>query len=586
MRHPASEQRSEMRQTSGVDHSVDEWTSSCIERNDREHERHSRTVTRMLDPEAITWDAVIVGTGMGGATLGYSLAKAGWRVLFVERGLDLRSHDPEPIRGRFVEDHATFHRLPRDEQDRLMSLGGRATDEVEDAAPRFGSPATFRPFVGTGTGGSSALFGMVLERFFPVDFAGRRTSPGNHSDRSAEWPISYDDLRPWYECAERLYRVRGGTDPLRSEESGVLLPPRPLSDSGAAVYDTLSASGMHPYQLHVACEMRTGCATCQGYLCGSPCKNDAATICLDPAVTEHGATLLTDCAALSLEADQARVQLLVCSWRGRRIAVRSRVFVLAAGALLTPALLLNSKSSAWPDGLANQSGLVGRNLMRHAIDLFVLAAAPPVTPDAFTKEIGFNDLYGSGSEKLGAVQSFGLAMPLDYLRNRPGLSLWRLLGPIASPLWSRYHRQPILGAILEDDPSAENLVEPRGDVDGRGRYQLSIHYRLNSGDLARRRRFRSALMEVLRPLKPMRVRGSSDRPALGHACGTCRFGTDPETSVLDAWNRTHALDNLYVVDASFFPTSGGINPALTIAANALRVAYHLESTRTPGRQES
>jgi len=93
-------------------------------------------------------------------------------------------------------------------------------------------------------------------------------------------------------------------------------------------------------------------------------------------------------------------------------------------------------------------------------------------------------------------------------------------------------------------------------------------------------------MEVLKPLEPMRVRGSTDRPALGHACGTCRFGTDPGTSVLNPWNRTHALDNLYVVDASFFPTSGGINPALTIAANALRVAYHLESTMTPGRQES
>jgi choline dehydrogenase-like flavoprotein len=540
----------------------------------------------MLNPEAIAWDAVIVGTGMGGATLGYSLAKAGWRVLFVERGRDLRSHELEPIRSRFVEDDPHFRRLPREEQDRRMSLGGRSTDDIEDAAPALGSPATFRPFIGTGTGGSSALFGMVLERFFPVDF-GRGSAPkGTRSDRSAEWPIGYDDLRPWYERAEALYRVRGGADPLRPAESGALLPPQRLSNSGAAVCDALQANGMHPYQLHTACELRNGCATCQGFLCGAHCKNDAATICLDPAVTEHAATLLTDCAALAIEADKARVRQLVCWWRGRRIMLRSRVFALAAGALLTPALLLNSKSSAWPHGLANQSGLVGRNLMRHAIDLYVLTSAPSVPPDAFTKEVGFNDLYVSESEKLGAVQSFGVAMPLDYLRSRPGLSLWRMLGPLASPLWARYARQPILGAILEDDPSADNRVEPRGDVSEAGRYRLSINYRLGSGDRARRQRFRSRLMEVLKPLEPMRVRGSTDRPALGHACGTCRFGTDPGTSVLNPWNRTHALDNLYVVDASFFPTSGGINPALTIAANALRVAYHLESTMTPGRQES
>jgi choline dehydrogenase-like flavoprotein len=414
---------------------------------------------------------------------------------------------------------------------------------------------------------------MVLERFFPADFAGGLSNGTAGSLQGTRWPIAYEELRPWYDAAERLYRVRGEADPLRPTEAGALLPASDFSREGAVVFSTLVQQGMHPYRVHVACEARDGCGTCQGYLCAAECKNDAARMCVSPAVREYGASLLTECVALTLEAGPASVKHLVCSWRGQRLVLRAKTYVLAAGALLTPAVLLNSKSASWPNGLANHSGLVGRNLMRHAIDLYVLTRAPRLPPGAPTKELAFNDFCGS--EKLGTVQSFGVAMPLGYLRNRPGLNLWRLLGPAAPWLWRHHDRRPILGAILEDSPSIENRVEPRGEPDAARRYRLALRYRLHADDLARRRRFRLVLAKVLAPFKPVRVRGTTDRPALGHVCGTCRFGVDPQTSVLDSCNRAHGLSNLYVVDGSFFPSSGGMNPALTIAANALRVAYHL-----------
>ena len=440
-----------------------------------------------MNPETSTWDAVIVGTGMGGATLGYALAKAGRRVLFVERGLDLRTPAGDGIYDRFVEAEPGFRRLSEAERRHKIGLGGRSTDHIDDHGR--GSGAGFTPYIGCGTGGSSALYGTVLERLFPVDFVRGATCPGDGGSSLPDaWPISYQDLRPWYESAERLYRVRGGADPFRPGEGDALLPAPALSAESAEIFATLSGQGLHPYRLHTACEQVGGCRTCQGYLCGSGGKNEAAAVCLSPATEEHGAGLLTECAALFLEADRSKVRRLVCSWHGRRIELRSTIFVLAAGALLTPALLLNSTSASWPRGLANESSLIGCNLMRHVIDLYVLTRAPRLREDALTKEIAFNDFYAAESEKFGTVQSFGSPSPLEYLRNRPGFNLWRLLGPVAPYLWRTYARQPILGAIMEDLPYAQNRVASEGMISASGRYRLSLHYRLGPGDVTRRHR--------------------------------------------------------------------------------------------------
>jgi choline dehydrogenase-like flavoprotein len=300
-------------------------------------------------------------------------------------------------------------------------------------------------------------------------------------------------------------------------------------------------------------------------------------MCLQPAIETHQAQLLSECSALFLEADRREVRRIVCARNGGEITLRAKVVILAAGALMTPALLLNSRNDAWPGGLANDSGLVGRNLMRHVNDLYILTHAPRVADLTQAREIIFNDFYVHEGHKLGSVQAFGVAPPLEYIRNQPGPNLWRRLGPAAAIAWKLTSRMPILASILEDLPYRENRVWPDGPPHRNGHQRLHYRYELGPSEHERAERFRGVLQQLLRPFRPIRVFGTSDRKALGHVCGTCRFGEDPRTSVLDPWNRAHGLSNLYVVDASFFPTSGGLNPALTVAANALRVAHHLGS---------
>ena len=514
------------------------------------------------------WDVVVVGTGMGGATLGLALARAGKEVLFVEKGRDLAAAGTNALRGGPAEADASYrHSSPRGRRE-LLARSGRVTEELLDATR--GRPVL--PELGSGTGGSSSLYGMVLERFFPADFEPRGQHPdAGESSLPEAWPVSFQELRPWYDDAERLYRVRGSADPLRPGEDGALLPPTPVGAATGLLLDRLTGLGLHPYRLHLACDAVAGCQACQGYLCPLACKNDADRIALRPAMAEHGASLLSDCEAVGLEADRKRVRSVLCEQAGRRGAVRGRLIVLAAGALASPVLLLRSRSADWPEGLANDSGVVGRNLMRHGIDLWLLRRAPRLDGPADAKAIGISDLYRSGSGKLGSIQSFGLPPPLEYLENQRA-PYWRLFRPITRALRARLATMPILATILEDLPYPSNYVEPAPN--GRG---LRLRYRPGASEERRRAQFRSLLRARLGDLGA-RLLSRADAPkALGHACGTCRFGEDARTSALDRDNRAHRLDNLYVVDASFFPSSAGINPALTIAANALRVAAHVAS---------
>ena len=488
-------------------------------------------------------DVLIAGTGTGGATFGYALAKAGRTVLFLEQGRDLSGG--KSLRGIPAEATPEYQNADGDQRRQILIDCGRNPETYEDAVA--GTPLT--PFIGYGTGGSSSLYGMVLERRYPHDFEA--------------WPITYEDLAPWYAEAERLYEVTGSADPLRPGEESCPEPEAPLSAANEAVFSHLRKTGLHPYRLHLASRRVQDCRMCQGYLCGSRnrCKNDARVTCLEPALQTGNASLLANARLLRLESRGRRVMGAVVQAEGREIRIHAKHYVLAAGALSTPRILFRS-------ALANGSGLVGRRLTRHAIDLFVLALAPRHTDPAGSKELALNDHYATPGDWLGTVQSFGMAPPLDYLRSRPGRNLWKMLGPAAVPLSRVFCNAPILAGLLEDRPLPENRVE---ELPGGGR----ITYRLSPPDMARRTRLRRRILRGFARFAPVPVFGTSDREAVGHAAGTAAFGSNPETSVLNAQNRAHEVDNLYVVDASFFPTSGGVNPALTIAANALRVAHHL-----------
>jgi len=515
------------------------------------------------------WDCLVVGTGMGGATAGYALAQAGRSVLFLEKGRFAALH-PDTLRGAYPEPLFPDGTAPAARHAPILARSGRFFEEIRNGAHRF------IPLIGCGTGGSSALYGMAMERFFPGDFEPRRHFPqARESSLPETWPIGYQDLEPWYDRAEALYGVRGGRDPLRPA-SPPLVPRPPLGPRNSELFAHFRQRGLHPYPLPVACDFLPGCECCQGFLCPRDCKRDAGRVCLEPALRQHGARLLDECEAVRLEADRHRVTGVVCHKGGKTFTLNADRIILAAGALSTPSLLLRSASELWPQGLANTSGQVGRNLMRHGVDLYLVFTK--AGGDNRQKEIGLSDFYLADGHKLGTLQSFGSLPPASVLAatlakeikdSHPWLApLFEWIRPLVrGALSALFERGILLAAIMEDLPYSENRIVA-GPPPG-------IEYRLPPPDLERVGQFRKRVASALRPYRFLRLAQAEKNSMLAHVCGTCRFGDDPRTSVLDAYNRTHDLDNLFVLDASFFPSSGGTNPALTIAANALRVAEHM-----------
>jgi choline dehydrogenase-like flavoprotein len=430
---------------------------------------------------------------------------------------------------------------------------------------------------------------MVAERFFRSDFTPRKNfkDVGN-STVPESWPISYDELVPWYQRAEGLYRVRGTADPLRPEDdTAALRPPKPMTAGSSEIAGYLADRGLHPYNLHVACEYKDECQSCQNYLCPSGCKNYSGNICVEPAVLQYGAELLDRTTVMRLEASRTAVTHVVAERNGKALRFEGKVVVLAASALLTPVILLNSSSPEWPHGLANSHDMVGRNLMRHFYDLYLFRLREKGAITGQVKEVSVNDFYQADDQKLGTVQSFGVLPPFGFFSNAssPDQATPRSFPPVFERRWksSVQDRMAVLVSIMEDLPYAENRVLPGPGSKGRGGALAEMSYTMNEPDLNRHREFTRRLKSTFGKYRnshffPVHLPGAKMNSNVAHQCGTCRFGDDPKTSVLDPENRAWGLGNLYVVDASMLPTSSGINPSLTISANALRVAHVIDST--------
>jgi choline dehydrogenase-like flavoprotein len=525
----------------------------------------------------------VIGTGMGGATLGHALAQAGKSVLFCERGAS--SLGGKGLRGEYAEVRTARGAARSVDLTAKLGSAGRCTGKVFDLSAD--KPCSFVPFVGVGTGGSSALYGMALERLFPADLEPRQYHPSAiDSTLPGSWPISYGELATYYIKAERLYGVRGNDDPLRTESAfGYVGKPPAYSPAAQELVSFLQRQGLHPYHLPLACSYLPGCSGCQGYLCEKECKHDSGEVCLAPALAKYDASLVDNCEILRLESTARSITGLIGRWQGRDYRFKGKVIALAAGALATPALLLRSATVDWPKGLANRSGLVGRNLMRHFVDLYVVFTRERPAAEGNLKEIGLNDLYVAQGRKLGSVQSFGRMPPgqlivdsvQEDLRGRSLAVLaagYGLVKPfLRAATDALFARAIILATIMEDLPYRENRVL---DYDRPGKDRaLAIKYAMSPYDTRRISDFRRSMKRILGQYRHLLLKQAENNRRLAHVCGTCRFGVDPRDSVLDRNNKAHGIDNLYVVDASFFPSSGGTNPALTIAANALRVAEHL-----------
>ncbi|WJS83432.1 GMC family oxidoreductase [Paracoccus sp. TOH] len=513
----------------------------------------------MDDLRTREWDAIVIGTGIGGGTAGRRLAEAGLSVLYLEKGRDLGDADL-PALGLDSRDPET--RLANGAWPRLLE------------AQLDGAWCELDGMIGAGVGGTSAFYAATLERPERHDLE----SVEGHPHPTGGWPISYDGMRPWFQLAENYFHINGEVDPLAPNGAQLLPPVLPLPASDAALISALQRTGMHPYRTHIAARFLPGCESCFGRRCPRRCKMDGRSAGVLPALETGRAALIDRCPVTRIEADGARVTGVTCRRDGQEFTLRAKRYVLAAGGLASPSLLLQSRSETWPDGLGNGNDLVGRNLMFHLSEIIAIWAGRSRGETGASRSISMRDLYFMDGQRFGTVQSMGLSAGfgeiLHALNGRFERSPLRRLRPLRHGL-----RIPAMVAarllgnaklfvgVLEDLPYADNRVlsDPT-DPD-----RLRFHYDISDELRSRRAAFRKAMRQAFRPHRAMFM-GAAPQLNFAHPCGTLRFGDDPADSVLDRDCRMHGLDNLYVADSSFMPTSNGVNPSLTIAANALRVA--------------
>jgi choline dehydrogenase-like flavoprotein len=407
--------------------------------------------------------------------------------------------------------------------------------------------------LGCGTGGSTALFNGIMARFRPEDFAPRRSCAylTEHTSLPEEWPIDFETMEPFYAEAEQLFRVRGTRDPLAPGTNAPLLPPESPSELDAHLLSRFQRANLHSYITPRAREKLPGCTGCVMALCPRECRNDARRICVDRALQSYGAQLLPNCLVVRFETKGQTVRAASCRWIDREIRIRARMFILSANAFFSPAVLQRSTSERYPDGIASESSMLGRNLMMHVSDQILLKPKKgwPDFPLEMNEGISLNDFYLLDGLKLGNINGLAASLP-------PRLASTSRDAPIE------------FTTILEDFPYERNRVVAHPTQPGDVIWEYSAPHEL---------RYRSKLLidafaNAVRDDFEVVAKLPLGRLNMTHACGTCRFGDDPQSNVLDRECRVHSVDNLYVLDSSFLPSSGGINPSLTIVANSLRVA--------------
>jgi len=507
------------------------------------------------------YDVIIIGTGAGGGTLAHRLAPTGKRILLLERGGYL------PREPQNWDSDEVFRK------ERYLS--GEEWIDKDGAA--------FRPHQQYFVGGNTKFYGAILFRLRREDFGEVR----HYAGVSPAWPIGYDDLEPYYTEAERLYLVHGqrGEDPTEPRASGPFPYPAVSHEPRIQeLHDGLVRAGHHPFHLPVGVDLDESdpeggrCVRCDrfdGFPCLTDGKADAHVRCVRPALEHPNVTLRTHARVERLETSPSgrSVTEVVVDRRGAEERYRGDVVVVSCGAANSAALLLRSASERHPRGLANSSDQVGRNYMAH-INSGVIAVSQTQNTTRFQKTLGLNDFYFGGPEAddfpypLGHVQMLGKS-DRGILRAgapwfAPGVAL-DFLAKHAVDFW----------LTTEDLPHPSNRVT----VDRQGR----IHLAKVDHNIEPHRRLLAQLKGLLGPMgcQDMMIPSWSvldqriPLAGVAHQCGTVRFGEDPETSVLDVDCKAHDVDNLYVVDTSFFPSSSAVNPALTAMANALRVGDHL-----------
>jgi choline dehydrogenase-like flavoprotein len=510
------------------------------------------------------YDVIIIGSGAGGGTLAHALAGSGKRILLLERGdfltRETDNWDPKAVfvEGRYISKDTWFDR------------DGKA----------------FQPQVHYYVGGATKLYGAALYRLRPQDFGELKHVSGV----SPAWPLSYDDFEPWYSKAEQLYQVHGngGEDPTEGHRSQPYPWPAVSHEPRLQrIYEALGEGGYHPFHapcgilLNEADRPRSACvrcAWCDGYPCLVHAKSDADIIAVRPLLDRPNVTLLTGAEVTRLETDGSgrTVTGVVVSRNGEREVYRGDIVAVSAGAANSAKILLASASDKHPHGLANGSDQVGRNYMCHN-SRTVAAVSTQENDTIYQKTLGINDFYLGTPDyqwPMGNIQMVGKSNAEAMRGEKPDLTWF-------APEWSltdvaRHSVDWWLST--EDLPVPENRVT----LDSGG----NIHLAYSPTNLEEHDRLYGELKKIFDHTgmaahhvwrRNLYAAMDIDLSGCAHQSGTCRFGTDPDSSVLDVNCKAHEVDNLYVVDTSFFPSIGAVNPALTAMANALRVADHIVS---------
>lgn len=512
------------------------------------------------------YDVIIIGSGAGGGTLAYRLAPTGKRILLVERG----------------------GYVPREKDNwnpRAVNLEGKyqAKEVWYDREGR-----SLHPHTNYYVGGNTKFYGAALFRLRKEDFSEIR----HHGGKSPAWPISYDDLEPYYTEAERIYRVHGerGSDPTEPVASQPYPYPAVSHEPRIAqLADHFSAQGLRPFHtpLGVMLDETNGrashcirCETCDGFPCLLQAKSDAQVCCVDPALAHPNVELLTGALARKLVTSTSgrEVTKVVVDRNGATEEYSGDIVVVSCGAINSAALLLRSANGTHPNGLANGSDVVGRFYMGHVNSVLMALSLCP-NPTVFQKTLSVNDFY------FGSMDWDYPMGHISFVGKLDGVTLKAGAPPIA-PGWTL---DKMARHSLDFWLTSEDLPDPENRVTLNAKGEIVLSYRPNNEEGHKR------LIAKLKHLMQQRacpVHGRECHQGLlsrslflgqriplagvAHQNGTARFGSDPKSSALDPNCKAWEVDNLYVVDGGFFPSSGAVNPALTIMANALRVGDHLK----------
>ena len=514
------------------------------------------------------YDIIVIGSGPGGASLAHRLAPTGKRILMLERG-----------------DYLPRSRANWDSKTVFVDGAYQAKETW------YGSDGReFHPGLHYYVGGNSKVYGAALLRLREQDFGEIRHKDGI----SPAWPVGYDEFEPYYGQAEALYEVHGqrGEDPNEPWSSTPYPQPPVIHEPKVQqLNEVLAKQGLHPFHLPLGIKLDQNpdgsaktyspCIRCDafdGFPCAINAKADSQVMCVDPTRAAHANfILLTGALVTRLETDSGgkRISKVHVLRDGKEDYFTADIVVVACGALSSALLLLRSANDDHPDGLANGSGQVGRNYMRHNMSI-VMAILKEPNDTVFQKTLALSDWYFGSDDwdyPLGLVQMCATSHAEQIRGEAPLQGLMGVLPDMPFEIMARHSMDFWMQS--EDLPRPENRI----------RYDANrVVLDLTQNNQEAPKRLRAKLKDALAPMhiwpsfidrslylgKNIPINGTA------HQAGTLRFGPDPATSVLDLDCKTHEVDNLYVTDASFFPSIGAVNPTLTIIANALRVADRIK----------